>query len=225
MRSASRTDFARSLVVWSGLLALTAALSVPTEAARRPSQRYWEVSWQGGAAPTHLREGPSPLERSLLTLPTGTPLKDLGCVDGDGGERWCRVQVLNGNSERGWVRREQLRPSKYRGGRLPQSAGAAAAIETLRYDAIGTVRCSAPTDAVDASCTFRLVRDDDGATLLLANPARISKAPLRVIRFEAGEFSTRDGSLVWSEAADDGWLVAVDGNEYYLLERETVAGR
>jgi hypothetical protein len=107
---------------------------------------------------------------------------------------------------------------------MPPSAGAAAAIETMRYDAIGDVPCSAPTDDVDARCAFRLVRDGAGATLLLANPARGRKAPLRVVRWDGDRFSTRDGSLIWSEPAESGWLVIVDGDEFYRLARRLLAG-
>jgi hypothetical protein len=199
---------------------LLLALTVTVAEGARLRQQYLEVSDAGGEHSASLHEGPSAQAQALARLPAGTQLKELGCVD-VAAERWCRVQLTDGSDQRGWVDVIHLEPWS---GRVARRQARRNAVEPLRYDDEGTVPCSAPDNKVSAQCTFHLVRDDGGVTLLLANPARNTKAPLRVVRLEADRLTTRDGSLIWRNPHAGGWLVSVDGDEYYLLSQELIAG-
>ncbi len=198
---------------------LISLLGAGAAEAARPRETWWIVRWPGDGGEVTLRAGPSDDELHVASLADGTWLRDLGCIR-QRGERWCRVEV-DGDEEgtRGWVREQDIRPPGPgdRRGRAPRPPP-----ERLAYDGEGVVDCSSPHDRIDELCAYRLARDLRGVTLLLANPAADGATGLRVIRYEGGEFSTRDGAFVWSQVTDDGrgWLVSVGNREHYLIKRE-----
>ncbi|MEM9388029.1 MAG: hypothetical protein AAGA68_23440 [Pseudomonadota bacterium] len=213
----------------TGALTLTALIGLlalaPADAAPRLKQTLWTIRTFEAPRPVMLRAGPALEETVLRELSSGAVLRDLGCVDVGPDQAWCRVALYANRQVRGWIPRWTLRPATKQDLEPPRSPTRPAPTapapnrELLTYDAIGAVPCSAPRDDVAEQCAARLVRDGRGATLLLASPAKANEHTLRVLRYEDGEFRSRDGTFTWALAEGDGrWRVSIGNREHYLID-------
>ncbi len=117
------------------------------------------------------------------------------------------------------------------GGAKPVSAApaantvAAANKGPARWDASGTVKCSAGSDPFDKACGFRVVRklSKKSADIWVGNAAN-GEADHRFLHDENQVFTSDDRSkLAWQRKDDDGW-VSVDGKEFYFLPDALIHG-
>ena len=102
------------------------------------------------------------------------------------------------------------------------SAGAAG---PSKWDASGSVKCSAGSSTLDKQCGFRVARDlpKQAADIWIANIAE-GEAEYRFFHYERKVFTT-DGKakLAWQRQGDN-WWVSVDGKEFYLIPDALIFG-
>jgi len=102
---------------------------------------------------------------------------------------------------------------------------ASADLGPMKYDASGTIPCSARAASYDQACGFRVVRKADGAAeIWISNIAYHDEARYRVLYFARGEFSTRDEAKLDYSRDSDNWLVSANGNEFYKIPDAVIAG-
>ena len=94
-----------------------------------------------------------------------------------------------------------------------------------KWDAPGSVKCSAGSSTFDKECGFRVARDlpKQAADIWIANIAE-GEAEYRFFHYERKVFTT-DGKakLAW-QRQDDNWSVSVDGKEFYLIPDALIFG-
>jgi len=94
-----------------------------------------------------------------------------------------------------------------------------------KYDASGTLPCSAGAATYDQACGFRVVRKPDGAAeIWIANIAYNDQVVYRVLYFAAGEFTTRGGDSLDYSRDSDNWLVNANGREFYKIPDAVIVG-
>ncbi len=214
------------------LLALAMLVCSTPGAAARLKQTLWAVRSFEVPRTVVLREGPSLSDSTLRELTSGAVLHDLGCVELSTDDAWCRVALYTNRQVRGWIPRWTLRLATKKDLEPPRAPTRPAPTprapdrELLTYDAIGSIPCSSPRDDVGEQCAARLVRDARGATLLLARPSSTDQHAMHVLRYEDGEFRSRDGAFTWALAEDDGrWRVSIGNREHYLIDGEWLVRR
>ena len=95
----------------------------------------------------------------------------------------------------------------------------------LKYDASGTIPCSAKTASYDQACGFRVLRKADGAAeIWISNIAYNDEVRYRVLYFAHGEFTTRDDAKLDYSRDSDNWLLNADGNEFYKIPDAVIVG-
>jgi len=95
----------------------------------------------------------------------------------------------------------------------------------MKYDASGTIPCSAKTASYDQVCGFRVVRKADGAAeIWISNIANNDVARYRMLYFAHGEFTTRDDAKLEYSRDSDNWLLNADGNEFYKIPDAVIVG-
>ena len=95
----------------------------------------------------------------------------------------------------------------------------------MKYDASGTMPCSAGAPTYSGACGWRVVRKADGsAEIWISNIAVRDKPAYRVLDFSGGEFSTRDGAKLQVTKDGDTWSVSVPGREYYRFADALITG-
>lgn len=95
----------------------------------------------------------------------------------------------------------------------------------MKYDASGTLSCSAGAPTYDQACGWRVLRKPEGAAeIWVSNIASQTKPAYRVLYFARGEFLTRDGDPLQVSKEADTWSVAVEGREFYRFPDALVTG-
>ena len=95
----------------------------------------------------------------------------------------------------------------------------------MKYDASGTMPCSAGAPSYDQACGWRVLRKSDGdAEIWISNIAAAEKPAYRVLQFSKGDFTARDGSLVQVMKDSDTWSVSVAGKEFYRFADALLTG-
>ena len=95
----------------------------------------------------------------------------------------------------------------------------------MKYDAGGTMPCSANAPTFDQACGWRVVRKHGGAAeIWISNIASKTKPAYRVLDFFHGEFTTRDGAPLQVARDADTWSVSVAGKEFYRFADAVITG-
>ena len=95
----------------------------------------------------------------------------------------------------------------------------------MKYDASGTMPCSAGEPSFDKACGWRVLRKPDGAAeIWISNIAVRDRPAYRVLTFSEGEFTDRDGAQVRVSKEADMWTVVVDDNEHYRFADALITG-
>ena len=106
-----------------------------------------------------------------------------------------------------------------------ESSAVPADMGPMKYDASGTVPCSAGDATYDQACGFRVVRKSGGAAeIWIANIAYNDKVVYRLLNFAQGEFTTRGGDSLDYSRSSDNWLVTADGREHYKIPDAVIVG-
>lgn len=94
-----------------------------------------------------------------------------------------------------------------------------------KWDASGTVKCSAGSDKLDKQCGFRVVRNlpRQAADIWIGNVAN-GEADYRFFHYENKTFTTNDKSKLAWQRNDDNWRVSVDGKEFYFIPDALIHG-
>ena len=97
-------------------------------------------------------------------------------------------------------------------------------IGPTKYDASGTMPCSAGAATFDEACGWRVVRDGaGGAEIWISNIASATKPAYRVLGFSEGEFADRGGDPVQVSKDADMWSISV-GQEHYKFADALITG-
>ena len=94
-----------------------------------------------------------------------------------------------------------------------------------KWDASGSVKCSADRDTFDRQCGFRVVRDlaKQSADIWVGNVAN-GEADYRFLHYGNKVFTTSDKAKVVWQRQDDNWSVSVNGKEFYLIPDALIHG-
>ena len=92
-----------------------------------------------------------------------------------------------------------------------------------KYDASGSIKCSAGEAKLDMMCDFRVIRKSGSAEVWVANIAK-GAGQYRVLYFSNKAFTTNDGSKLASQRKDDNWWVSVNGREFYFIPDALIYG-
>lgn len=104
-------------------------------------------------------------------------------------------------------------------------SGTTADLGPMKYDAGGTMSCSAGAPTYNEACGWRVLRKaDGGAEIWISNIAAKVKPAYRVLNFSRGEFTTPDGTKLQVTKDRDNWFVAVPGKEYYRFPNTVITG-
>jgi len=105
------------------------------------------------------------------------------------------------------------------------SAAAAGNAGPSKWDASGSVKCSAGSATLDKQCGFRVVRDlpKKAADIWVANIAK-GEAEYRFFHYADKVFTTNDSAKLSWQRQDDNWWVGVDGKEFYLIPDALIHG-
>jgi len=184
---------------------------------------YWEVTGVSVGDRLNMRAGPSTSERVTATFANGTKLRNLGCRM-SGGQRWCRVEILQHGGWAGWVAGRYLREAAG-----PSSAGTEALAESddatvgdTGFNATGKVPCAVGTSAPMGSCDFGVVRKS-GRTAIVT--VFLPAGDKRVLHFQNGDPVMADapGKMTWSRRGDL-LLIDIGGTERYEVPEVVVVG-
>jgi len=95
-----------------------------------------------------------------------------------------------------------------------------------RYDASGSIKCSAGKPTLDRQCGFRVIREKGKARaeIWIASPIRSDKPVYRVLYFSEKMFTTRGPSDLSWQRQEDNWWVGVDGKEFYFIPDAALFG-
>jgi hypothetical protein len=93
-------------------------------------------------------------------------------------------------------------------------------IGPAKYDASGTMPCSAGEATFDEACGWRVVRDGKGgAEIWIANNASDTQPAYRVLVLSGGEFTARDGTPLQVTRDADMWTIAAaDGGHFRFAD-------
>ncbi len=95
----------------------------------------------------------------------------------------------------------------------------------MKYDASGSMPCSAGAPTFDKACGWRVLRKPGGgAEIWISNIAVSDKPAYRVLEFSEGEFTARDGAQVQTAKDADTWSVTVNENEHYRFAGALITG-
>ena len=114
-------------------------------------------------------------------------------------------------------------------GVLSKAGGASAAAGDAgptKYDASGSVKCSAGEPALDLQCGFRVIREKGkpNAEIWIALPGQKDKGAFRVLYYNDKIFTTRGPSDLSWHRQEDNWWVGVDGKEFYFIPDAALLG-
>jgi hypothetical protein len=105
-----------------------------------------------------------------------------------------------------------------------QQPGPAADLGPMKYDASGTMPCSAGEPTFDQACGWRVLRKaGGGAEIWISNIAVRGRPAYRVLTFSDGEFTDRDGDPVQVSKDADMWSISV-GREHYKFADALITG-
>jgi hypothetical protein len=101
----------------------------------------------------------------------------------------------------------------------------ASAAGPSKWDASGSVKCSAGSATLNKQCGFRVVRNlpKKAADIWVANIAR-GETEYRFFHYEDKVFTTNDSAKLSWQRQDDNWWVSVDGKEFYLIPDALIHG-
>ena len=95
----------------------------------------------------------------------------------------------------------------------------------MKYDASGSMPCSAGAPTFDKACGWRVLRKPGGgAEIWISNIAVSDKPAYRVLEFSEGEFTARDGAQVQAAKDADTWAVTVNEKEHYRFANALITG-
>jgi hypothetical protein len=110
------------------------------------------------------------------------------------------------------------------GAAASSSTPSGAAVWPTKFNASGSIKCSAGTAALDKECDFRVVRKGrSGAEVWAVNPDGSSPVRYRLLKVENNVFTTSDGSKLEAVRKDDNWQVTC-GNEHYFIPDAAIFG-
>ena len=105
-----------------------------------------------------------------------------------------------------------------------QQSAPAVDLGPTRYDASGTMPCSAGKPTFDQACGWRVLRKAaGGAEIWISNIAVKGTPAYRVLTFSDGEFTARDGDRVRVSKDADMWSIGV-GQEHYEFADALITG-
>jgi hypothetical protein len=105
------------------------------------------------------------------------------------------------------------------------NAAAASGAGPAKWDASGSVKCSAGSDTFDQMCGFRVVRDlpRKAADVWIGNAAT-GQSNYRYLHYADKVFTTNDKSKLAWQRKDDNWWVSVNGREFYFIPDALIHG-
>lgn len=162
-----------------------------------------------------IRAAPSTRAAVVAAAPSGTLLRNYGCRGAEG-RRWCEVERVDGDTDRGWAAAEYLEAA---GG--PERAGQGI------FDAGGWIDCAQAASQPLTRCGFGVAREGGGtATVVVTKPDDID----RMLFFQNGEFlgantSQADGYPDYGATKDgDVFRVSVGDERYEIVEAVIFGG-
>jgi hypothetical protein len=93
-----------------------------------------------------------------------------------------------------------------------------------KYDASGTVKCSAGEARFNKQCEFRVVRNSGKADIWIVAPDGMGKVHYRVLHYSDKVFTTNGKSKLAWQRQDDNWWVSANGREFYLIPDALIYG-
>jgi hypothetical protein len=94
-----------------------------------------------------------------------------------------------------------------------------------KYDASGTMPCSAGNPSFDEVCGWRVIRDGSGgAEIWISNIASEKKPAYRVLVFSDGEFTSQDGTPLEVSKEGDMWTVSAEDGGYFQFPDAVITG-
>lgn len=93
------------------------------------------------------------------------------------------------------------------------------------FSATGELPCSANAPSLDGMCVFGITRGAGGsAALHVLNPASDVYGIQRVLTYQAGSWSTLDGSPVETMRRGGATLIAINETEFYAVPDPVLTG-
>lgn len=94
-----------------------------------------------------------------------------------------------------------------------------------KWDASGSVKCSAGAPGLERECGFRVVRNlpKQSAGVWIANIAK-GESEYRFLHYADKQFTTSDSAKLAWQRKDDNWWISVDGKEFYLIPDALIHG-
>jgi uncharacterized protein YraI len=143
-----------------------------------------QVTGLGPGGRLNLRSGPGTTYAITGTLSNGTSLRRLSCQS-IAGDRWCQVELLTANRERGWVSGRYLSE-----GVASQLPGDIASPGTA-VSATGLIDCTDRAGPTLSSCPFSVTRYGSGNAMVRVT---LPGGGIRRITFDRGIPVSSDGS-------------------------------
>ena len=149
------------------------------------------------------------------------------------GEYTIRVYLMRNAARRGETVNYTLSVAVTGSAKKPPTSAAPAApapaVAThagpAKWDASGSVKCSAGSDTFDQMCGFRVVRDlpKKAADIWIGNAAN-GQSDYRYLHYADKVFTTNDKSKLAWQRKDDNWWVSVNGREFYFIPDALIHG-
>jgi len=141
------------------------------------------------------------------------------------GEYTIRVYLMRNAARRG-EKTDYTIDFKVTGNKAAQASTTGVDLGPTKFDASGTVKCSAGKASLDKECDFRVVRDlpKGAAEIWISNIAAKDKPSYRVLHYANKVFITTDKAKLSWQRQDDNWWVGADGNEFYLIPDALIHG-
>ncbi|WP_113447697.1 SH3 domain-containing protein [Rhizobium cremeum] len=225
---------AMSLFFATVLLTVAAALLPQTLSAEEPrvipapnlysnpsdDASYWHVMGLRPGDTLNVRSGPGPAFRIIGVLEEGTPIRNLGCREREGGY-WCRIATYDRPRLSGWVNGryvsdedEYVEPD---GAYRPYPADPSWP-GANGYERTGAFNCRFGRDPRLFRCLFGLQRRGTSAEIAIETPDGV----VRSLIYRAGRFTSEDGAEVRSRKEGANAVVTIEGVETYFIPDNVV---
>jgi len=181
---------------------------------------FWEVTGLADGDSLNLRTQASSKSEALAQLSNHAVVRNQGCKL-EAGQRWCKIEQLDGKHFSGWVAGRFLREAAAPGTDATLNSSAVKGTGKP-FQATGEIPCATVVGQPTSQCPFGVYREGPGKAAVWIKTHSGSE---REIQFEAGKpMASNTASELSFEKSGDLFLIRIGKEERYEIPEAVVFG-